>query len=172
MQVKVYVDATKVRLRFQRLAPEALDALAGAAQDLDHDLVGRAKGLASGTVLQARTGKYVGAIKGRVKRTKTGVYAQAYSRDPRAALFEFGGKTAPHEIAPRSAKALLLQTVAGQTFASVVHHPGGDYGRSSTGVGKGSQGRYSVIFRAYNGMRSAIFKGLHDAATGAIEAGN
>jgi hypothetical protein len=170
VSIKVFVDAAKVKLRFQELPPQSLDALEDAAHDLETELLGRAQGLASGAVLQVRTGKYVAAIKGSVRRSKTGVYGKVGSRDPRADLFEFGGKTGPHDIAPRGAKALTLNLGGASTmFAAIVHHPGGDYGRQS--LGTGSRGKYSVIFTAFDQMRAEIFSRFYGAVEQAVKAG-
>jgi hypothetical protein len=168
VSIRVYVDTTKTRLRFDKLPADALDALEEAAQDLDSQLLSKAEGLASGAVLQVRSGKYVAALKGSVKRSKSGVYGKLYSRDPRAALFEYGGKTGPHPIDPKNAHALLLQ-VSGGKFAAHVQHRGGDYGRQQ--LGSGSRGKYSVIFAAYDTMRGEIFTRMYGAVYGAIEAG-
>lgn len=170
MSIKVFVDTKKVKLRFDRLPEESLDRLEVEAQDLERELVQKAEGLASGAVLQVRSGKYVAAIKGLVRRSKSGVYGKVGSRDPRAALFEYGGKTGPHDIEPRNAKALMFSLGgASALFAAVVHHPGGDYGRQQMG-GAGSRGKYSVIFTAFDQMRADIFTRLYGAVEQAVEA--
>jgi hypothetical protein len=89
--------------------------------------------------------------------------------DPKANLFEFGGKTGPHDIEPDNAQALLLQIGGGKIFAAKVHHPGGDFGRESFGAG--SQGKYSVVQLAYNEMRAEIFSRMYDAAFEGVAAG-
>ena len=162
MEVKVRVDASKTRLRFDRLPRDVLKRISAEALNFEEELVGRAKGLASGTVLQVKTGKYLSHIKGSVRERASGVYGRVWINDVKAHLFEFGGRTGPHDIEPDSAQALLLQIAGGKVFAAKVHHPGGDYGRESFGVG--SQGKYSVVQVAYNQMRSEIFTRLYGAA--------
>lgn len=169
MQVRVYVDTAKTRLRFDRLPKDVIARLSAEAQRLADDLLAKTQGLASGAVLQVRSGKYVSALHDRVRTKETGVYASVFSRDPRVNLFEFGGKTAPHEIATKTAGALVLQVSGGQIFRGAVHHPGGDYGREQ--LGAGSRGKYSVIFAAYDEMRGEIFTRLYDAADRGIEDG-
>lgn len=41
-----------------------------------------------------------------------------------AAIHEFGGRTAPHLIVPKKAKALSFSMGGRQVFARAVHHPG------------------------------------------------
>ena len=165
--VRVYVDAVKVRLRFQELGPDALDRLDNAAASLESELVDRARDKASGAVLQVRTGKYVANILGQVRRTKQGVSGKVFSKDERADLFEFGGKTHIRDIVPNTAQAMLLQVAGGKVFAKHVLFPGGDYGR--TAIGSGSRGKYSTIFAAFDEMRAEIFTRMRDAATGALK---
>lgn len=43
---------------------------------------------------------------------------------PYAAIHEFGGKTRPHRIEPRNAKALAFQMGGKDVFARYVNHPG------------------------------------------------
>jgi hypothetical protein len=167
--LKVYVDTSKVKLRFDRLPADVLGRLSATAQQLDDELLAKAKGLASGTVLQVKTGKYLAHIKGSVRTRASSVTGRVWVTDPRANLFEFGGKTGPHDIEPNSAQELLLQIAGGQVFAAKVHHPGGDFGRESFGAG--SQGKYSVVQLAYNEMRSEIFSRMYDAAFEGVAAG-
>lgn len=41
-----------------------------------------------------------------------------------AAIHEFGGRTAPHDIVPTKAEALAFMMGGQQVFAKLVHHPG------------------------------------------------
>ncbi len=43
-----------------------------------------------------------------------------------AAIHEFGGRTAPHEIRPKAGAALKFQIGERTVFAKVVHHPGSE----------------------------------------------
>ncbi|HUO54280.1 MAG TPA: hypothetical protein VMU18_06050 [Rhodoblastus sp.] len=53
---------------------------------------------------------------------------------PYAAILEFGGKTAPHEILPDKAKALAFVVNGKQAFARRIAHPGSTfYARSFLG---------------------------------------
>jgi hypothetical protein len=166
MSVKVYVDAQEVKLKLTELPPKALDAAEGAANELEQELLSRAQGLASGAVLQVRSGKYLAAIKGDVSRTTETVKGRVYSRDPRVDLFEYGGSTGPHDIEASNAQALVLQVRGGTIFRKSVHHPGGDYGRSA--LGAGSRGKYSVLFTALDAMRAEIFEKMYHAVDDAV----
>jgi phage gpG-like protein len=41
-----------------------------------------------------------------------------------AGIHEFGGRTAPHDIYPKSGEALHFMMGGNEIFAKVVHHPG------------------------------------------------
>jgi len=166
MAIKVFVDATQVKLKLTELPPKALDAAEGAANELEQELLSRAQSLASGAVLQVRSGKYLAGIKGDVKRSTETVKGRVYSRDARADLFEYGGRTGPHEIEASGAQALMLQVRGGVIFRKSVHHPGGDYGRTS--VGADSRGKYSVILTAMDAMRAEIFTKMYRAVDDAV----
>jgi len=43
-----------------------------------------------------------------------------------AAIHEFGGRTSPHDITPKSGSALRFRLGERMVFAKVVHHPGSD----------------------------------------------
>lgn len=167
--LKVFVDTTKIRLRFDRLPKDVLEHLVDTARELDDQLLGRAKALAGGVVLQVRSGKFLARLRGYVRERRDGVWARVWSSAPTARLFEYGGKTGPHDIEPDKASALKLQIGGGTVFASKVHHPGGDFGR--TNLGRGSRGKYSVINTAYDEMRTEIFTRMYDAAFEGVASG-
>src|ERR1700728_800462 len=121
------------------------------ALHIDVNAPSAARSKASGDLLQVRTGKFVRSIKAGIRTGKTSVTGRVYSNDPRAQLFEFGGTTPPHDIAPKNAKALLLQMRGGTVFAASVHHPGGKYEARN------------IIHSAFDEMKAEIVDSLERA---------
>ena len=81
----------------------------------------------SGQVLNVKTGALRRSIQTRVERSAAHVTGLVYSSGDvkYAGIHEFGGRTKPHDIFPRKAKALAFAgSGGGMVFASVVHHPG------------------------------------------------
>ncbi|SNB60129.1 Bacteriophage HK97-gp10, putative tail-component [Rhodoblastus acidophilus] len=101
---------------------EKIDALAQdlLAQVVDVNL--------SGAVLNARSGALRNSIqlRNQDQGASLGVAVVADGGAPYAAIQEYGGKTAAHEIVPD--KATVLAFIAGgkQAFARRVHHPGSE----------------------------------------------
>lgn len=147
----VQVDASRANLRLEEMPEEVRDALIVAVTLAAGELEGAAQSKASGDLLQVRTGKFVRSIKAGVRTGKNSVTGRVYSNDVRAHLFEFGGTTPPHEIAPKNAKALLLQMRGGTVFATSVHHPGSRYEARN------------IIHSAFDEMKSAIVEDLERA---------
>lgn len=122
----------KTILEMQQLLPEvraALEQTIGKDADTMRD---RARELASGDVLQSRSGKYVESIKSEVHSTENGVFGFVSSDDPRVDLFEYGGTTPARDILPNVAQALrfaggmmgrLSLGTVGMIFAAIVHRP-------------------------------------------------
>ena len=95
----------------------------------------RAKELVSGPVLNVRSGTLRRSITSRTEEMPGGVRGVIGASAAYARIHELGGKTPPHEIRPKNAKALHFFTGGGgvggfhgygvdEVFARVVHHPG------------------------------------------------
>lgn len=151
----VQVDASRATLRLEEMSPEVRDALIVAVTLAAGELEGSARSKASGDLLQVRTGKFVKSIKAGVRTSGNRITGRVYSKDPRAGLFEYGGTTPPHEIAPKNAQALLMQVRGGSVFAARVQHPGGKY-----------QARH-IIHSAFDEMKTDIVANMEQAVEGA-----
>jgi hypothetical protein len=117
--VDVQINASRLNLKLEQMPADVRDALT-AAVFIDAGLVARdAQDRAP-----KRTGKFARSIRPRIRVTDNRVTGNVSTRDPRANLFEYGGKTKAHEILPDKAKALMLP---GGKFAARVEHPGGKY---------------------------------------------
>lgn len=158
MAEEIKVDSSKLDLRLGKLQPAVHDALVVAVTLDAGELQGRAQSKASGDLLQVRSGKFVKSIKAGIRQSADRVTGRVYSRDPRAHLFEYGGKTKPHVIEPTAARALLLQVRGGTRFAARVQHPGGKYDARQ------------IIHSAFGEMKAGIAEDLVNAARGAIPA--
>jgi hypothetical protein len=157
MNFDIEVDASKANLRLEAMPPAVHDALVVAVTLAAGELEGRAQSKASGDLLQVRTGRFVKSIKASVSARANSVTGRVYSRDRRAALFEYGGRTPAHEIEPKRAKALLVRMRSGTVFAARVQHPGGAYSARN------------IIHSAFEEMRPEIIGDLEEAARGAVE---
>jgi phage gpG-like protein len=79
----------------------------------------------SGKVLNVRSGRLIGSIKSELHETESAILGTVYTDGvPYAAIHEYGGKTAAHDIYPRNARALHFWVGGKEVFASHVHHPG------------------------------------------------
>ena len=102
----------------------AVAAKSAALADQLLDLVGQKL---SGGVLQSRTGALAASVGvDGPTITETGVVTTLFAgADLKyAAIQEYGGVTAPHDILPVRAKALAFLVGGEQGFAKIVHHPG------------------------------------------------
>jgi phage gpG-like protein len=101
---------------------EKIDAL---AQNLLAQIVGVNL---SGGVLNARSGRLRDSIQlrgdGQDETQSVEIYADGSA--PYAAIQEFGGKTAAHDIIPDKSKVLAFMLNGKQMFARRVHHPGSE----------------------------------------------
>ncbi len=108
--------------------PEALGAaLAAKAAELAAALADRVKtDKLAGGVLAVRSGALQASIEADVSIEDDGVRATVgANRDVKyAAIQEYGGKTAAHEILPVKAKALAFLASGALRFARKVEHPG------------------------------------------------
>lgn len=116
-----------VRLQLQSMLPEVRAAIEQVVTQDAIKMRDLARRLASGAVIQSRTGRFVASIKEEVTSTATSVVGKVYSDDPRDPLFEYGGTQAPREILPNAAQALAFMGSAGRVFAAAVHRPAVTY---------------------------------------------
>lgn len=158
MSNAVYVDieTSKIEAKLDAIPPAVHDALVIAVTLDAGEVQGAAQSLASGDLLQVRTGKFVKSIKSGVKQNKNSVTGRVYSRDVRAGLFEWGGHTPPHLIEPSSKLALLFDMRGGKVFARRVNFPGGTYTARQ------------IIHTALDEFRDTIADDLRTAALGAL----
>lgn len=124
----------------------------------------QARALASGDVLQEKTGRYVDSIKYVVRSNEGGVFGFVYSDDPRVDLFEYGGSTPARDILPNvkqvmafagggSIQGILTSLgIVGEVFAKVVHRPVVEYPK------------HTVIHAAFDGMEDAVEHDIESAA--------
>ena len=118
-------DALDARL--DGLAPAVIAAVAATSAVLADQLLVLVRQKLGGAVLQPRSGALAASI-GVDGPTIAGdsVVTTVFSRGDLkyAAIQEYGGVTAPHEILPSRAKALAFLAGGERVFARVVHHPG------------------------------------------------
>jgi phage gpG-like protein len=101
------------------------DALLGKADALRGALEARIQQKLSGEVLQTRSGALAASIISSIENDGSATSVSISSTGvPYAAIQEFGGKTAAHEIIPVNGKALAFSAGGGQVFAKRVYHPG------------------------------------------------
>lgn len=94
-------------------------------EKLQAELAAKVEANLSGEILQSRTG----ALKASIRTALGGdddhpTLSLASEGVPYAAILEYGGETAPHEIVPVKAKALAFAGAGGMIFARRVRHPG------------------------------------------------
>ncbi len=92
---------------------------------LTQQLEARVKTNLSGALLNARSGRLLASITSGI--TDDGDSSQGYVASqgvPYAAIQEYGGKTAAHDIIAVKARALAFAGTSGEVFAKSVHHPG------------------------------------------------
>jgi phage gpG-like protein len=102
-------------------------ALAEKADALAQNLFSQVVGVnLSGGVLNARSGALRDSIQVALSQQDDRIDAEIFSNGdaPYAAIQEFGGKTAAHEILPDKARVLAFVANGKQLFARRVQHPG------------------------------------------------
>lgn len=149
---EIVVDASKLNLRLDKLEPEVHDALVVVVTLDAGELLGRMQSLASGDLVQVRTGKYLKSFKASVRQRKNRVQATVGTKSPLAHILEAGATIPPHEILPKNTRALLMMARSGQVFASRVKSPGGKIDARR------------VVGTAFDEMKAAIEADLTDAA--------
>jgi len=101
------------------------DALLGQTDALRGALETRIQQKLSGEVLQIRSGALAASIISSIENDGSDTSVSISSTGvPYAAIQEFGGKTAAHDIVAVKAKALAFSAGGGQVFARSVQHPG------------------------------------------------
>ncbi|MGH6823744.1 MAG: hypothetical protein ACREC4_09705 [Methylocella sp.] len=101
------------------------DALLGQADALRGALEARIQQKLSGEVLESRSGALAASVISSIENDGSSTSVSISSTGvPYAAIQEFGGKTAAHDIVAVKAKALSFSIGGGQMFAKSVHHPG------------------------------------------------
>jgi phage gpG-like protein len=80
----------------------------------------------SGGVLQTRSGALRDSIEMQLSEQDDSIGAEIFSDGsvPYAAIQEYGGKTAAHQILPDKARVLAFVMNGKQVFARTIHHPG------------------------------------------------
>jgi len=99
--------------------------IAERVSDLTQQLEARVKDNFSGAILSQRSGRLLASIISGT--TDEGDATQGFVASegvPYAAIQEYGGKTAAHDIVAVKAKALAFAGAGGEVFAKSVHHPG------------------------------------------------
>jgi len=101
------------------------DALLGQADALRGALEARIQQKLSGELLQVRSGALAASIISSIENDGSDTSVSISSAGvPYAAIQEFGGKTAAHDIVAVKAKALAFSMGGDQIFAKSVHHRG------------------------------------------------
>jgi phage gpG-like protein len=101
------------------------DALLGKADALRGALEARIQQKLSGEILQTQSGALAASIISSIENDGSDTSVSISSTGvPYAAIQEFGGKTAAHDIVAVKAKVLEFSAGGGQVFARSVHHPG------------------------------------------------
>jgi hypothetical protein len=154
--ISVKVDASRINLKLEQMPEDVRRELLFTIIIDGGNLVDLARGRAE-ELLQVKTGKFVGRIRFGLRRSKNSISGRVFSTDPRANLFEWGGKTGAHDILPNKAKALLI---GGDRFAARVHHPGGQYKR------------LEIIHGAFEQMKLAIESDMEAAVERAAARAN
>jgi phage gpG-like protein len=119
------LDAATARL--DAYPAELAAALAAKTAELSAMLADRVRtDKLSGGVLNARSGALKASIAAEVSADGDGARASVGSNGdvPYAAIQEYGGKTAAHEILPVKAEALAFMVGGALRFARKVEHPG------------------------------------------------
>ena len=149
--IDIKVDASRINLKLEEMPEDVRRELLFAIIVDGGKVVDLARSRAE-ELLQTKTGKFVSRIRFGLRRSKNSLFGRVFSTDPRANIFEWGGKTGAHDILPDKAKALMLP---GGKFAAIVHHPGGKYKR------------LEIIHGAFASMKGQIETDLGDAVKNA-----
>jgi phage gpG-like protein len=135
--------------------------LATRAEELRVKLQGKIAQNLSGDILNTRSGALLNSISTEVDDDGLGLTFIAESTGvPYAAILEYGGKTAAHEILATKAQALAFIVGGEQRFARRVQHPGSIFKA------------YRYIGSAFDALAGELTFGLKDAVLDALGAGD
>jgi phage gpG-like protein len=127
-------DAAEFSARLDVLPDQLRAALTEKVQALASALYAQVVGVnLSGSILNARSGALRDSIQIEVQAQDARIDAKIFSDGdvPYAAILEFGGKTAAHEILPDKTRALAFLTNGKQVFARRIQHPGSTFAARS-----------------------------------------
>jgi hypothetical protein len=112
----------------------------------------------SGQVLAVRSGKLRASLRKEVAQNAGNITARVYSDGsvPYSWIQEKGGKTSPHDIVVREAKALRFLMQGNIRFAAWVHHPGSDIPESMYIRSVMIEERTDVIRMVRNAMKGVM----------------
>ena len=112
--------------RFAATPDRLRAALAEKVEALAQNLFAQVGDNLSGGVLQAQSGALRDSIQMQISERDGGIGAEIFSDGSvaYAAIQEYGGKTAAHEILPDKSRVLAFVMNGKQMFARVIHHPG------------------------------------------------
>ena len=102
-----------------------LEAVRDKVEDLQQRLFAKVQANLSGDVLQTRSGALKSSVAVAID-VGADQFAASISSDgvAYAAIQEYGGHTAAHDIVPVKARALAFASVGGTVFARRIHHSG------------------------------------------------
>lgn len=111
----------------------------------------------SGQVLNVRTGTLRRSVTHKVTGSKSGVVGIVGTNVKYAAIHEFGGRTAAHDIFPKRAKALHFKIGGKDVFAKRVRHRGSTMPERSF-LRSGLRDKADSIMAD---LRAAVARGVH-----------
>lgn len=152
LKVEIFGDRDLIE-RLSSMPSKVHAALLRKVTALDLKLEAKVKQKLSGEVLNVRTGALRRSIFGKVEDEPTRVVGKvASSGDVKyAAIHEFGGKTAAHEIVAKNGQALAFMMGGKQVFFKKVNHPGS------------TMPERSFLRSSLSDMKSEILEGLRQA---------
>jgi phage gpG-like protein len=159
MLLNISVEGDKKLIaRLDGLPQKMHDAILKKVTGLNLLLEIKAKGKLSDDVLHVKTGALRRSIFGTIEDSgKSIVGMVASSGDVKyAAIQEFGGKTAAHDIFPDKAKSLAFVLGGKEAFFKVVHHPGSQIPERSYLRSSLEDMSAQIIF----GLKEAVAEGL------------
>lgn len=126
--------ASELSARLNALPDQMRTALAAKIEALAQGLYAQVVGVnLDGALVCVRSGALRDSIQVETASQDGALDARVFSNGdvPYAAILEFGGKTAAHEILPDKAKALAFLVNGKQVFARKIEHPGSSFAARS-----------------------------------------
>ena len=160
MLLNISVSGDKeLTARLAGLPAKMHEALLRKVTGLSLMLEAKVKGKLSDDVLNVKTGALRRSIFSAVEDEASAVYGKVGSSGDvkYAAIQEFGGKTAAHDIIPTKAQALAFMMEGKQIYAKIVHHPGSQIPERS------------YLRSSLEDMRADIIAGLNQAVAEGLE---